>query len=224
MEGANKSRRRRKRCQIYPHHLILLIRNGGWPGESTQNMESSNAAQPRMSSLSLFKALSFPLDKPHVQIYYVGVWLCLHLQSLDQLSHINGCKGQSDLAIKPQMTNISSCRSASLSILSEPCFLRLDKRDSPLSKRRTSVTRKCSWNKHTTWGLLFSGPSLFLQSGWAVTSSLHSTLLSCLRLDDAPSPRSHLLSSSTPAFFSSAWTRVTSSGIFTHFSLNQWLQ
>lgn len=40
----------------------------------------------------------------------MGVLLFLHLQSSDQVLHINGCKGQSHLAVKPQ-TEISSCRS-----------------------------------------------------------------------------------------------------------------
>lgn len=142
----------------------------------------------RMSSLSLFKALLFHPDKPHVQIYYVGVLLCLHLQSSDRLSHLNGCKGRSDLAVKPQMTNISSCRSASLSILSELCFLCLDKREShyPNAGFLLAGNGGCRLDflpiletKLTTWG--FSGLSLCLQRGWAVTSSLHYPFLSCLR-------------------------------------------
>lgn len=162
-----------------------------------------------MSSLSLFKALSFPLDKPYVQIYCVGVLLCLHLQSSEQLLHINGCKGQSDLAIKPQMTNISSCRSASLSIL---CFLGLDKEESLYPKEGFLLPGNggCRLDflpvletKHTTWDLLFSVLSLFAKrfscnvvsafyfcpvSGWTMlrpsvsfTLLLHScSLLICL--------------------------------------------
>lgn len=75
-----------------------------------------------MSSLSLFKALSFPRDKPHVQIYYVGVLLCLHLQSSNQLSHINGCKGQSDLAVKRQ-TSAAAGQPASQYYLSFASFV-----------------------------------------------------------------------------------------------------
>lgn len=45
MNRANKSMRRQKRHQIYPHCLIpLLIRDPDWPGENKQNMEELSVA------------------------------------------------------------------------------------------------------------------------------------------------------------------------------------
>lgn len=187
-------------------------------------MERSNTARPRMSSLSLFKASSCPLDKPHVQIYCGGVLLCLHLQSSDQLSHINGWKGQRDLAIKPQMTNISSCRSASLSMLAELCFLRLDKGESRYPNEGFLWPGNVAETKHTTWGLLFSGPSLFAERlSCDIVSAFYFSVLS--QVGRCSVPPCHSLSSSTPAFFSSARTLVSLPvWISTRFSLNQWLQ